>query len=259
MPKANNQSLANGLGVNPLVGLSWERVGHQRVSLAVVGAPFSNLLRVDLYVDPDPWYNANNRGSSSGREGDGHRELFSLTPGVATIVPFGHAKVVIAVNGEDTVVVLAIRGAGNVGTRVIPELRLEYANFPLAGVLHKVLNKRSIFLLEEEPVVIGFAGNAGASDAGALSSCGETEASKPGVFAVLTVLMNGIVGGLIVDTDAQGAIVFEADSSKVGVMGGRNKLLGKFTLVPLALVRAPAALDNCVVFSNHVDALLVPT
>ena len=51
---ANNQFLANGLGVNPLFGLSWKRVSHQRVIIAIVGAPFSNLLRVDLYVDPDP-------------------------------------------------------------------------------------------------------------------------------------------------------------------------------------------------------------
>jgi len=38
MPEANNQSLANGLGVNPLFELGWERVSHQRVSLAIVGA-----------------------------------------------------------------------------------------------------------------------------------------------------------------------------------------------------------------------------
>lgn len=110
--------------------------------------------------------------------------------------------------------------------------------------MHNVLNKLSILFLEEEPVINGFARNGCAGYAGALGSPAENEALKPVTLSVFAVLMNGIVPGLIVDTDGHGAIGFEADSSKVGVMGGRNKLLGKFTVVPLVLVRAPAALKK---------------
>jgi len=90
-------------------------------------------------------------------------------------------------------------------------------------------------------VPIAFTGNGRASDAAALDTGGETVTSEPGSLTVSAVFTNGIVCGLIVDTDAQDVIGFEVEGSKVGVMGS-SKLSGKFTVVPAALARAPAAL-----------------
>jgi len=85
--------------------------------------------------------------------------------------------------------------------------------------------------------------NARARDAGALDSSGKIVTSEPGSITGFAVFMNGVVCGLIVDTDAQGTIDFEADGSKVRVMG-RSKLSCKFTIIPATFACTVATLKG---------------
>lgn len=162
-------------------------------------------------------------------------------------------------------VLVVVRGAGDVGTRVIHELRFEQAfcekynsvkgtgysslehelhtHSPLGSICHNMTTEGSIGVLVEEPVPIASTGNTGTSNAAALDSGGKAVTGKPCPLTVSADLTNNIVAILVVDTDAPGTIGVKANGSKVRVMGG-SILSGKFTVVPAALAPTPAALKG---------------
>jgi len=102
-----------------------ERTRKPVVVYSIVRTPLGNLTGVGLYVDSYPPGVGCNYGGGSRGGWNCHCELLRLGPGESNIIPFGHAELVIAVYGENTVNSLAIRGTRDMRPRSIEELGLK--------------------------------------------------------------------------------------------------------------------------------------